>query len=574
MSLNVPSVDVARVMDPRLEINRKRDYVALKGALVNTHQQFPATNVNNSSIQITCNPPNRGIVVSRLIYKRVVFDVTITGTNTGAGPLLNPGFFGPRFMPLLQVTSSEQMTINNDTLTQAPVNQYWPEIMRYHNEFKNRFGQLSLCPSMMDQHQSYEDGAGGVRNPLGGYDDNSYEQTRGSFAGMEVLSNPDGGTTATLRITTTEPILISPLVAGCHSNYTAGLSGIQNMAYTATIGNLTRVMSLVADQGAPGVIDIQSSGVNVNLSQASLLFNYLTPDPLNPVPRNLVSSYFSIVSYPTKTSAPIAPGNEVSITMQSVQVTSIPRRIYVFARRDDSQKTAFTSDSLMALPQTGNPITLTWNNNQFLSQMTTQDIYNTSVKNSCNLSYSQFVDKVGAVQCYDFGTDIGLMSDEAPGCLGNYQLGLTCRFKNTGSEDIAPTLFVVVVYEGTFNVDDGNCSHMIGVLSREDVLNSRRVPGVSYQQAQDVFGGNFFTKIKNAFQSVGRFAKQHKLLSKGLSLIPDPRAQAAAKLAQSVGLGMSGGSLKNDDIIKKIQYNASSFADDYSDEDCYEEYPY
>jgi hypothetical protein len=566
MSLNVPSVQVAKVLDPRLRINSRRDYVALKGSLVNTHQQFPATNVNNSSIQITCNPPNRGIVISRLVYKRVVFDVTITGTNTGPSNLLVDGYHAPRFMPLTQCTTSESITINNDTLTQAPLRQYWPELMRYHNEFDNRFGQLSLCPSMQDQNQTYEQGAQGVRNPLALYNDNSYENTRGGFVGYEVLSN--GPTSATLRITTTEPILISPLVAGKMSNFTGGLSGIQNMSYTATLGDLRRVMSLVADQGAPGVIDIQSSGISVNLSSASLLFNYLTPDPLNPVPRNSVNSYFSIVSYPTRTSALIAPGNEVSITMQSVQVTSIPRRIYVFARRDDSEQTAFTADSGLGLPQTGNPLTVTWNNNQFCSQMTTQDIYNTSVKNSCNLSYSQFTRDVSSVICLDLGIDIGLMSDEAPGTLGNYQLGLTCRFKNNHpTESIAPTLYVVVVYEGTFNVNDGNCSHMIGVLSREDVLNSQQVPGITYQKAQDVFGGSFFSKLRDAFRSAHDYAKRHKLVSKGLKLIPDPRAQVASRVAASMGYGMSGGSLTNSDIKNRISY-ASELAED----DDYDEY--
>ena len=566
MSLNSSPVDVALVMDPRLEINQRRDYVALKGSLVNTHQQFPATNVNNSSIQITCNPPNRGVVVSRLIYKRVVFDITINGTNAGAGPLLVEGFNGPRFMPLLQCTSSEQITINNDTLTQAPVSQYWPELMRYHNEFQNRFGQLSLCPSMMDQAQEYADVSGTIRNPLGTYGDNSFEQTRGSYSGYEILSNPDGGTTATIRLTTTEPILISPLVAGKHSNYTAGLAGIQNMSYTATLGNLERVLSLVADQGSGGDISILSSGITVNLTSASLLFNYLTPDPMRPVPRSLVSSYFSIVSYPTKSSVPIAPGGDVSLSMQSVQVSSIPRRIYVFARRDDSQKTAFTSDAMFALPQAGNPLTVTWNNNQFCSQMTTQDLYNTSAKNSCNMSFSQFTNQLGSVMCLDFGTDIGLMSDEAPGSLGNYQLGLTCRFKNTNkTESIAPTLYVVVVYEGTFNVEDGNCSHMIGVLSRDDVLNARPVPGVSYQQADDVFGGSFFSKLKNAFVKVGKYVKQHKLLSRGLKLIPDPRAQAASRVAAMAGLGMSGGSLSRSQITDRL--NASDLADGYSSEE-------
>lgn len=560
MSLNVPAVQVAQVVDPRLEINRQRNYVALKGSLVNTHQQFPATNVNNSSIQITCNPPNRGIVISRLVYKRVTFDITIDGTNATAGPLLSEGYFGPRFMPLMQVTNSEQMTINNSTVTQAPINQYWGEIMRYHNEFSNRFGQLSLCPSMQDQSQRYEDVSGSVRNPLGQYGDNSFEQTRGSYSGLEVISNPDAGTQAILRLTTVEPILLSPFVAGRNSNFTAGLSGVQNMSYTATIANLQRVVSIVKDQGTGGSIDI--TNVNVNIGSADLLFNYLTPSPLNPVPRSNVSSYFSIVSYPTRSTVPIAPNGEVSLTMQSVQVTSIPRRIYVFARRDDSQRTAFTSDAAFALPLTGNPLTLTWNNNQFCSQMSTPDLYNTSVKNSCNLSYSQFTNEVGSVVCLDFGTDIGLMPDESAGVLGNYQLGLTCRFKNTNSvESIAPTLYVVVVYEGTFNVDNGNASHMIGVLSRDDVLNSQRVAGVTYQQAQNVFGGGFFKNLLGSFKKAGKFVKKHKLLSKGLSLIPDPRAQAASRVAKSLGLGMHprlcGGAL---DIKQKLI--ASDLAED------------
>jgi hypothetical protein len=254
--------------------------------------------------------------------------------------------------------------------------------------------------------------------------------------------------------------------------------------------------------------------------------------------------------------------------MQSVQVTSIPRRIYVFARRDDSQRTAFSSDAEFGIPLLGNPLSLTWNNNQFCSQMSPQDIYNTSEKNGCNLSYSQFTRDVGSIICLDLGTDIGLMSDEAPGALGNYQLGLTCRFKNNHpTESIAPTLYVVVVYEGTFNVNDGNCSHMIGVLSREDVLNSQQVPGITYQKAQDVFGGSFFSKLRDAFRSAHDYAKRHKLVSKGLKLIPDPRAQVASRVAASMGYGMSGGSLTNSDIKNRISY-ASELAED----DDYDEY--
>lgn len=542
MSLNVPQVSVAKVIDPRLAIRQRRDYVALKGSLVNTHQAFPATTINNSSLQITANPPNRGIVISRLVYKRVSFDITINGANPGPGPLLTEGYYAPRAYPLASVTSSEQITLNNDTLTQAPVSQYWPALLWYHNEWRNRFGQYSLTPSMQDQFQDYAEAFGTVRNPLAPYGDNSLEVTRGSYAGMEVLTNTQNQ--ATIRLTVTEPILISPMVFGQGSNFTAGFSGIQNMSYTATLGDLRRVMSLTPTQGDPLKL-ITNNDIIVNVASATLLFNYLTPDPLMPVPRNLVSSYFSIVSYPTRSSVPVLPNGVVDLNMQSIQVTSIPRRIYVFARRDDSEQSAFTSDTFMSLPVGENPVSMTWNNNQFLSQCSTEDLYNISVKNNVNMNYSQFVKHTGSVLCLDFGTDIGLMSDEAPGSLGNYQMSVRARFKNTSAATITPTLYVVVVYEGTFNVRDGNCSHMIGVLSRKDVLDSRRVPGITYSRAMDIYGGSFFSKLGSAFRKAHDWAKENKILSKGLSILPHPAAKVAAKAADMAGYGMSGGSLMN-----------------------------
>ena len=251
MSFNSPNLPVVKVMDPRLKINDQRMAVSLKGSLVNSAQQFYATNLNNSNVQITCNPPNRGIVVSRLVYKHFVFNITISGTNSVAGStLLQPGFYAPRAYPLLAVTSSEQMTINNDTLTQAPVSQYWPALLWYHNKFDNRFGQGSLSPSMLDQFQNYNDSfAINSRNPLAPYFDNSYENTRGGYVGMVVTSNPVSAGTlgtiydATITLYVTEPIHLSPFVADEGSNFTSGFIGIQNMAYTATLGQISRVMS-------------------------------------------------------------------------------------------------------------------------------------------------------------------------------------------------------------------------------------------------------------------------------------------------------------------------------------------
>jgi hypothetical protein len=49
---------------------------------------------------------------------------------------------------------------------------------------------------------------------------------------------------------------------------------------------------------------------------------------------------------------------------------------------------------------------------------------------------------------------------------------------------------------------------------------------------------DFFTKtIPNGLKKAANFVKDQKLISKGLALIPDGRAQAAAKIAGQVGLG-------------------------------------
>lgn len=543
MSLNVKALKVEKVIDPRLEITPSKEYIALKGGLVNSWQQFPATNVNNSSFQITCNPPSRDIAISRIVFKKVTFDITVTGTNTSGGTLLNEGYHAPRFFPLTAVTQSEQMGINNDTITQAPLQQYWRALLRYRNKHLERFGAMSLAPSMFDQFQNYEDGANSVRNPLGRYSDSSFDNTRGGYVGYVVAPQTPGNTTANITLTTYEPILLSPFCFGSKANYFSAFAGIQNMSYNCTLGNLPRVLSLIQGQGAPaGQIVLNTPVVNVN--SASLFFNYITPDPEMGIPRSMETSYFSLVSYPTRTSTPIAPGGTVSITMQSIQVTSIPKRIYVFAKQDDSAETAFTSDAYLSLNADVNPLTMTWNNNQFFSTATCQDLYNIAVKNGCEMSYSQFTKHTGSVLALDFGTDVGLMSNQCAGTIGNYQLSLTAQFKNTNpTVTITPTLYVVVVYEGVFNISDGACSHMIGVLSPNDVMNAEVMPVGSYRESQDVYGGSFWGSLKSAFNNVGAFTKKHKLISRGLGAIDNPYAQMGSKVASALGYGVSGGSL-------------------------------
>jgi hypothetical protein len=539
MSLNITPLKVKAVIDPRLEIQTSKDYIATKGAMVNAWQQFPATNVSNSSIQITCNPPNRDIAIARIVFKKIVYQWSISGVNTSGGTLLNTGYVAPRAMPITSTTAAETITINNDTLTQAPIQQYWRSLLHFRNDFFERFGVMSLAPSMLDQFQDYADGSGSVRNPLAAYGDNSFENTRGGYSGFTIDPQVAGNITATGTLTSFEPIFVSPFCWGDKANFYASFAGIQNMSYTCTFSNLARILSITQGQGAP-VGQIVLGDPSVNVQSASLFFNYLTPDPIMPISRNLELSYYSVISYPTRSNTVVAAGASIQIPFQSIQVTSIPKRIYIFAKKDDASETAFTSDSYMSLNSSVNPLSITWNNNQFLSQATTQDLYNISVKNGSSMSYSQFTKFTGSVLALDFGTDIGLLSNQSAGVIGNYQLGLTCNFTNTSSSAYQPTMYVVVVSEGSFNITDGSCSHMLGVLSPNDVLNAELLPKGSYSRSTDVYGGKF-ERLKGFFKKAHDFVKEHKLASRGLALLPMPAAQEASKIAAMLGYGSSGG---------------------------------
>lgn len=543
MSLNVSPMAVVAVLDPRMEISQQKEYVSIRGAAQNGFAQYTATNVSNSSVQITANPPGAGkMVVSRLVFKKVSFQWQISGVNTSGGPLLVEGFIAPRCMPLTCCTQSETMQLNGDTITASPVSQYARSLLHYRNTWEDRFGALSQAPSMLDQAQDYADTAGTIRNPLAAYGDNSFEQTRGSYVGFTIDPQTPGNTVATGTLTTYEPLMLSPFVWGERANAYAGLTGITNMAYVCTFGSLARILSIQQGQGqAPGTIVLGTPVVNI--TGAALQFNYLTPSEIMSVPRNLESSYFNIVNYPTRSLVPVAPGAQIQLTMSAIQITSLPKRIYIYAKRDDSQETAFTSDTYLAITKDINPLAITFQNSQLLTTATTSDLYNIAVKNGCNQSYTQWTDKVGSVLALDFGTDLCTIdSSLSPGSLGNFQLSLTCSFTNTSAQPILPTLYVCVIAEGVLSVRDQAVSHMLGVLSASDVLNARVLPPGSYSRSEDIYGGKF-EGIKHFFSKVGNFIKDHKLISRGLSFIPDPRAQMASKAAAMAGLGMSGGSV-------------------------------
>lgn len=544
MSLNVIPLPTVKVLDPRLSFEQKQ-YIVNKGASNVSWQEYPANSVSNSSINISCNPPSRDIAVSRLAMKHFTYQITITGTNTSGGFLLNDGYHAPRAYPILSSTDTEKMIIGNSTISTSDVRHNWQALLRYGFDHDTRQGVNSVSCSMLDQAQNYADLVNSNRNPLASYGENSYEDTRGGYTGYKVDPQTPGNTSATITLDVFEPIFMSPMKVGNDAQFYTSFIAIDKINYSCTFCDLRRVMSLVQGQGAPaGQINIQN--ISVQLTYASLLFNYLTPDPTlsEMLPKQLILPYHDIDNFTQDSNKIVQPGETITMSSQAIQVDSIPRRIYVFAKRNKADENAFTSDSFMALDTSVNALNLVWNSRDYFSGASTADIFNMCKRNGCNLSFSQFSRFVGSPICIDFGSDVGLPGNEAPGRSSKKQFKVSVQMKNVSDETINnPELVVLCVYEGTFNVVNGKTSYQTAPLTGQDVVNSP-VDQSMMNKDEDIYGGNIWSSLKNILRKGHDFVKQNKLISKSLSAIPNnPYASVAADITRSLGYGRSGGGL-------------------------------
>jgi len=102
---------------------------------------------------------------------------------------------------------------------------------------------------------------------------------------------------------------------------------------------------------------------------------------------------------------------------------------------------------------------------------------------------------------------------------------------------------MLVVSEGSWIIINNTSVQQTGVISRQNVLDSRNAPIIPYDMIHSVYGGNFWTGLKD----VG--SKIFKGVRKALPVIKEV-AQVAATVLPLLGLG--------DD-----EY--------YEDEECYEQ---
>lgn len=520
MSLAITPLNTFRVKEPRVKINEERDYAILSGGSQVSYKPVVSTSYSSASQQFSAPPPSPMTIVDRKVYLSVPVTLTFSGSAPVGQNLLQSGYDSFRAFPLSSVINTLQITLNNTSVS-VNMSDTIQALLRYHNKQDMREFEYSMTPSMMDQSQNYADLSGTFRNPLGQYGD-GYEMSRGGFP-LTSLVNTNTG--AIVVATVTEPLFLSPMLFG-HGE-SAGFIGLQTMDFNITYNpDLTRMWSHSAGSGST------ISTITVSFGQPKLLFTYITPKELQIVPKAVVYPYFSISRFPTDSSVAITPNVSAILSSASIQLNSIPRRMYIFARKKNADLTYNDTDTFLGITN----VTINWSNQSgLLSSATQQDLYNISKENGCNLSWAQWsgglsyimsggvntaIGTVGSVLAIEFGKDIGLSDTEAPGLLGSYQLQMAVTVTNTNQTlvSITPSLYIVIVSEGTFTVTDQQSITQIGVISKDDVINSKTSEEVNYHEIESIYGsGSFFTGLQN-FTRRG-LSKVKKLTKQGLNAV-------------------------------------------------------
>lgn len=555
MSLSYQKVRAVECRDPRLIVDNTREYCVLRGGSDVTPKTYTTTNVSQNSISFTTLPPSSNTIIDRKVYLTMCVRLTFTGVVPAGGFLLNINRDAPRAFPISSALDTVGIQINGTKISidMADVIQ---ALMRFNTDAKLKTSDYSLTPTAMDQSQEYGALIKTVRNPLGVFGDSNQESVAGrGSANYVVVTNPQntGPTTATLTAVVdcrfTEPIfMLTPFIWGKYQ--AGGLYNVTTLDWTfnwltqaanrfwshdASVGSIitSSTFAFGGQIGGP-----TTPGFN---QAPTLLLTWITPPETSLLGPNLSITYpyFNTERFVNDfTGIPPGPNNYVVYSSSNIQLKSIPRRMYVYMRQRNSDlySNPANTDTYMSI----NNVNIQFNNRSGIYSTATQEqLYLTAVKNHCNMSWQEWsglpqysgVDNfdpqyygVGSVCCFEFGTDIANQSPlECPGRSGQFQLQVNVSAANISSITLNCSLYIVVVYEGTFTIPNSGASLVqIGVLSANDVLEAGRNGFVNYNDTQKVNGGgDFFSNIKDFFSDkVLPLIKESRIASNLASAIP------------------------------------------------------
>jgi hypothetical protein len=522
------------VFEPRVNLTASQEasHIIRKGGRTVTQTVQPADSFQTipTSTLFTVYAPSPETIVDRNIKVKSYWRVTSQSGNFNLG--LDDASRQFPFNSSVQTTS---VTINGENISDNTSDKIHA-LACYGNNAEDRTLKWGTCAACPDAYQQYADyvSQGTARNPLCNYGENSAEQSRG---GLDyTIVSP-----TVVEFTTTEPIFVSPLANGlCEEE---GMSNIDRLNFSFRHkADLSRVWSHASTGNA-------ISGLTVEFYKApEILVTFITPDALEQIPQVQSLSYHKTQDYVQRSEA-VAAGASSQISLNSLKLTQVPDRMYLFVKLARDQETFETSDSFAGITR----LSVLWDNQSgLLGSASQEDLYRMSVENGLNLSYPAFKRFRGSVVCVDFGKDIGLPGDLAPRTNGVFSSQITLNFENVSAVTQTYEVWTILQYGGVIEISEHQSRTILGGLSQQEVLSTSNGPSMSNMDFQHLQGGSFWSSLKSIVKTVGKGVSAAAPAAAGIATaLGRPDLATGLGVAGSVGKAVSGGTLKSGGMMRR-----------------------
>jgi hypothetical protein len=460
--------------------------------------------------------------------------------------------------------SNLQLGLNNTTISQE-LSDIVHEQRLTEEDLRDQ-AHLSGAPCYPDQSQEYDQLIATNRNPLSQYGEMSRGTPfRGGFPIRVIAGNGVGETTATLEADITEPLFISPLL---WAKYEAkGLYGVQNMNVVINwLSDLARMWSS-ADSSKVATVAVSFA------APPELLFKYITPSAAQDLSDLKSLNYqFDRTDVYKSQSLAFTASQAQQMVGPNIQLNVLPKYIMIFAKEQQSDRSFKTTDSWLSIESLR--VTFANNPSNFVGA-NKNELYQICVRNGMNMDYSSWsgedlqfvsggasapVQGRGSVFIAHCGKDFS-WSDPgvATGVPGTYNLQVEGQFTNRKARDVNAVLYVCPIYSGVLTLAGNQAIQSNAVLSQEDVLRCQKQANAGESvSAAEAEGGSFWSDVmeygRKSLPYVRGARKIGQAVTGAMPMSPQAQAaKAALDVAESVGLGTSGGVLTGGKKLSKAE---------------------
>ena len=601
MSLSINNIKTLAVKDPRVDPTLEKIYICLKGSANTTFINFSTTNISSSSITFSVRTPSPYVFMNKYLYFKCPVRLLLTTSTPNANNLLRAGYDAPRAFPISQSLNTLAVSYNGSTAS-INLSDVFSGLIRYNTDEEIKHHEYSHTPSYLDTCQNYSDEVATVRNALGfsSFAQGDWTSGRAGFPFTIVENTP---THAVIDFVCAEPLFLSPQAMGSMKNMGGTGFLLNNMDVNFTfLGNAMRMWSHA--EGGPNeggkisearmvfnnFTSLNNNPFSYSDNTPQLMFEYLTPQEVEHIPRILNYPYFKVDRYISDYRQTVAGGADFEITSNNIILNSMPHAIYIYARNNNDVLQNGFFDNNGNLTRSACSISDTFaglkslsinfaNKAGILSSASAHDLYTISQRNGVNMNWSQWsglpvyqensfsqqYGLIGSIIKLIPQLDIGTNATECAGVSGSFNLIVNAKFFNPNlTQQMNPALYIVVVSEGVMTIDNAVANFNIGVLTPEDCLNAQT--NVGLVDFEDIRGGNFIESLKNfgsrvygALKKVwNKYGKKAEPYIKTLVPMTAPAFELAHKYLdedeeqkEGSGLYVRGGKLTNKAQLKK-----------------------